>query len=76
MTRIHELLEARGCGVSYTSLRRFVRQRNSGRRGIRAVRMSDTEPGDVAEVDFGQLGMVVDPTQGRRCVVWVLIIVL
>ena len=38
--------------------------------------MADTEPGDVAEADFGRLGMVVDPAEGRRRVVWALIIVL
>ena len=76
VTRVHELLEARGCAVSYTSLRRFIRQRNWGRRSIRTVRMAYTEPGDVAEADFGRLGMVVDPAEGRRPVVWALIIVL
>ena len=34
VTRIQELLAARGCGVSYTSLRRFIRKRNWGRKGI------------------------------------------
>ena len=76
VTRIHELLAARGCSVSYASLRRFVVKRNWGRRSARTVRMADTEPGEVAEADFGRLGMITDPTTGKRKVVWALIIVL
>ena len=76
VTRIQELLEARGCTVSYTSLRRFIRKRNWGRRSVRTVRMADTEAREVAEADFGRLGMITDPTTGRRRVVWALIIVL
>ena len=76
LTRIHELLKARGCTASYASLRRFIRKRNWGRRGVRTVRMADTEPGEVAEVDFGRLGMITDPATNKRKVVWALIVVL
>ena len=76
LTRIHELLKARGCTVSYASLRRFVVKRNWGRRSARTVRMADTEPGEVAELDFGRLGMITDPATGKRKVVWALIVVL
>ena len=62
--------------VSYTSLRRFIRKRNWGRRSVRTVRMAYTEPGEVAEADFGRLGMITDPVTGKRKVVWALIIVL
>ena len=34
VTRVQELLEARGCTVSYPSLRRFIRKRNWRRRSI------------------------------------------
>ena len=76
LTRIRELLAARGCPVSYPSLRRFVLKRNWRRRSQTTVRMEDTAPGEVAEVDFGRLGMIVDPETGRRRAVWGLIIVL
>ena len=66
LTRIRELLAARGCPVSYPSLRRFVLKRNWQRRSQTTVRMEDTAPGEVAEVDFGRLGMIVDPATGRR----------
>ena len=76
MTRIRELLEVRGCRVSYPSLRRFILKRNWQRRSKTTVRMEDTPPGEVAEVDFGRLGMITDPETGRRRAVWALIIVL
>ena len=76
LTRIHELLLVRGCAVSYSSLRRFIVKRNWGRRSVRTVRMADTAPGEVAEVDFGRLGMITDPATGKRKVVWALIVVL
>ena len=76
MTRIHELLLGRGCQVSYQSLRRFIQKRNWSRRSRTTVRMEDTPPGEVAEVDFGRLGMVHDPDTGRRRAVWALIVVL
>ena len=38
--------------------------------------MAETAPGEVAEMDFGRLGLVGDPATGRRRVAWSLIIVL
>ena len=76
VTRIQELLAAQGCAVSYTSLRRFIQKRNWSRRSRTTVRMEDTPPGEVAEVDFGRMGLVHDPETGRRRVVWALIVVL
>ena len=76
LTRIHELLAARGCAVSYSTLRRFVQKRNWSRTGKTTVRMEDTPPGEVAEADFGRLGLVPDPATGKRKLVWAMIIVL
>ena len=76
LTRIQELLAERGCRVSYASLRRFVARRNWRRRSKVTVRMEDTPPGEVAEVDFGRLGLIHDPETGRRRAVWALIVVL
>ncbi|MYC33520.1 MAG: IS21 family transposase [Chloroflexi bacterium] len=76
LTRIHELLAARGCQVSYQSLRRFIIRRNWTRLGSTTVRMEDTPPGEVAEVDFGRLGLVPDPATGKRKLVWAMIVVL
>ena len=64
MTRIHELLAARGCSVSYPSLRRFVVKRNWRGTARTTLRMEGTLPGQVAEADFGRLGMIADPETG------------
>ena len=37
--------------------------------------MEDGPPGEVAELDFGRLGLVTDPESGRRRTVWALIVV-
>ena len=56
VTRVQELLAERGCPVSYASLHRFVARRNWRGRSRGTVRMEDTAPGKVAELDFGRLG--------------------
>ena len=76
VTRIQELLAQRGCEVSYTSLRRFLQRKHWRRRNLRTVRMEQSAPGEVAELDFGRLGYVVDQETGRRCTVWALLVVL
>ena len=75
MTRVQELLAERGCEVSYSSLRRFIQRRGWRRRQPVTVRMEDGPPGEVAEMDFGRLGLVTDPESGRRRTVWALIVV-
>ena len=76
LTRIQELLAARGCRISYSSLHRWIRRRNWQRRQSGTVRMEDTAPGEVAELDFGRLGLIQDPETGRRRTAWALIVVL
>jgi len=75
MTRIHELLGERGCAVSYNSLRRFIQRRGWRRRPV-TMRLAESAPGEVAELDFGRLGLVPDPESDRRRTVWALIVVL
>ena len=76
VTRIHELLLARGCPVTYQSVRRFMERRDWRRVRRTTVRMEDTPPGEVAELDFGRLGFIQDQETGRRCTVWALLVVL
>ena len=75
VTRVQELLAERGCEVSYSSLRRFIQRRGWRRRQQPTVRMEDGPPGEVAEMDFGRLGLITDPESGRRRTVWALIVV-
>ena len=49
--------------------------RGWGRRQPLTVRMEDGPPGEVAELDFGRLGLIPDPESGRRRTVWALIVV-
>lgn len=76
LTRIQELLEKHNCTVAYTSLRRFIARRGWGKNNQSTVRMPDTKPGEVAEMDFGRLGMLWDPESGRKRLAWVMVIVL
>ena len=62
VTRIHELLADRGCRVSYASVGRFIRRRGWQRRSATTVRMGESAPGEVAEMDFGRLGSRVSPS--------------
>src|ERR1700730_5339059 len=77
LTRIQELLrQQQGVAVAYTTLRRYVRQAGLWKQPRSTVRMAPTMPGEVAEMDFGKLGTLINPVTGRRQVVWGLLVVL
>jgi len=77
LTKVHELLGRLGMRVPYSSLHRFAIKRCSFHERQRiTVRVADVEPGELAEVDFGRLGLVPDPETGRRCVLHALIVTL
>jgi transposase len=76
LTRIAELLGQRGVSVAYTTLRRFVRTHGLTAAPRDTVRMADTAPGEVAQFDFGRLGLLLDPATGKRQLVWAMNIVL
>ena len=65
LTRIQELLSQDGVSVTYTTLRRFVRQAGLWKQPRSTVRMAPTAPGEVAEMDFGKLGTLVNPITGN-----------
>lgn len=73
LTRIQELLSV---PVTYTTLRRYVRQAGLWKAPRSTVRMAPTAPGEVAEMDFERLGLLLNPETGRRQMVWGLSIVL
>jgi Transposase and inactivated derivatives len=67
LTRVQELLAQRHLMIAYSSLYRFVKRRGwLGRNSHTTVRMADTEPGEMAEADFGRLGLMWDPQSGRK----------
>jgi hypothetical protein len=77
LTKVHELLARRGVHVPYSSLHRFaIKHCGFAERRRITVRMAECEPGELAEVDFGRLGLVYDPESGRRRTLWALVVVL
>jgi transposase len=77
LSKVHQLLARQGIAVPYSSLHRFA-TRHCGFHDERriTVRVADVAPGELAEVDFGRLGLVPDPATGRRRVLHALIVTL
>ena len=75
-TRIREFLADRECRISYSSLYRWLRRRNWQRRQTDTVRMGESVPCEVAELDFGRQGYIDDQESSRRPAVWALLVVL
>lgn len=72
--KIAELLERRGVAVPTRTVQRYVAEICGRTRGQGpTVRIADGEPGDECQVDFGKMGLVPDPTSGRRRVTHALI---
>jgi transposase len=77
LSKVHELLTRKGVQVPYSSLHRFA-VAHCGFHDARrvTVRRAEVAPGELAEVDFGRLGFVHDPTTGKRRTLHALIITL
>jgi transposase len=73
MATIHQRLsDERGLAASVASLRRYVAANlpeEARRAQVRVLRLDPPEPGQEAQVDYGQMGRWVDPATGRRHVV-------
>jgi hypothetical protein len=76
LTKVHTLLARRGINVAYGSLHRFAQKYCQFRCKRLTVRMAEPLPGEVAEVDFGRMGLVFDPAEDRRRVLHALLITL
>jgi transposase len=76
LTRVQELLAQQGAPVAYTTLRRFVRQAGLWKPTRSTLRMAETAPGEIAEMDFGRLGVLPNPLTSRGQVIWALVVVL
>lgn len=76
LSKVHIKLERLGVVVPYSSLHRFARDYCGFNAAANiTVRMADSEPGQYAQVDFGQLGYLGEPNNGRR-LLWALIVTL
>jgi transposase len=59
LTKVHELLGREGLVVSYSTLHGFARKWcEFGRAGSITVRRAESLPGEMAEADFGRLGLL------------------
>jgi transposase len=65
--KVGQLLARRGVVVPARTLDRFVVEVCGPRRGRTVtVRVADGEPGRELQVDFGRMGLIPDPSTGRR----------
>jgi transposase len=77
LSKVHQLLGRQGIVVPYSTLHRFaVTQCGFGAAGRVTVRMAEARPGELAEIDFGRLGLVYDPEAHRQRTAWALVVVL
>ncbi len=75
LTKVHMKLLRSGVETSYSSLYRFT-QEHIGIGNGGTVRMAETEPGEVAEVDFGRLGYLFDKAINRLRALYALVVTL
>ena len=76
LAKCHDLLSRRGVEVTYTSLYRFAVKHCGFGAKRTTVRMADVAPGELAEVDFGRLGLIRDCLLERRRVLHALVVTL
>ena len=76
LTKVHQLLERDGIFVRYEALSRFAKKHCDFRQAKVTVRMAETEPGEIAEVDFGKLGPVYDNLTGKNKIAHALLVTL
>jgi transposase len=77
VSKIHQLLcRDYGLQVSYHALWRYIRRELGWHKKRPTVRIDDPPAGQEAQVDFGEMGFVVDAQTGARRKLWVLIITL
>lgn len=76
LTKCHDLLTRRGVAVTYSSLYRFALKHCGVGARASTVRMAEVAPGEVAEIDFGRLGLIGDGHLTRRRVLWALVVTL
>lgn len=76
LTKVHMKLLRTGVVTSYSSLYRFAQEHIEMPGNHGTVRMAETEPGEVAEVDFGRLGYLFDKTLNRMRLLYALVVTL
>src|SRR5438105_2914196 len=60
LTRMQELLAQDGLRCSYMTLLRFVRRAGWSARPRTTVRVAESQPGEVAEIDYGRMSFLLN----------------
>lgn len=76
LVKVHELLARHGVFASYSTLHRFAVRECGFRAPAHTVRVAEVAPGELAEVDFGRLGLIFDAETERRRVCNALVVTL
>lgn len=77
LSKVHELLAREGLVVSYSGLYRFARKWcDFGTASSITVRRAESQPGELAEADFGRLGRLQEQLCGQPRVVYGFILTL
>lgn len=76
LKKVHELLARTNVTTSYATLRRFAMRELQWRTRPTTVRLSDPPPGQEAQVDFVELGRVLDASTGKQRRTWALVVTL
>ena len=66
IVKIEELLARSGCVVPYRTLHRFAVERCGFRVKSTTMRITDGEPGVECQIDFAQMGFILDPETGKK----------
>jgi transposase len=66
IVKIEELLARQGVRVPYRTLHRFAVERCGFRVKGTTVRVVDGEPGVECQIDFAQMGLLLDPETGKK----------
>jgi hypothetical protein len=66
VVKIAELLARQGCVVPYRTLHRFAVEQCGFRVRSTTVRVNDGEPGIECQIDFAQMGFILDPETGKK----------
>jgi transposase len=76
LSKVHTLLGRMSVDVTYSTLRRFVRDELDWHCRTPSVRLEDPPPGQEAQIDFGEMGRVHDAETGKARRLWVLVVTL
>ncbi|HET9648327.1 MAG TPA: hypothetical protein VFP34_08860, partial [Microlunatus sp.] len=74
LVKIEDLLARSGTRVPYRTLHRFATAQCGFRPRRSTVRVLDGDPGVECQIDFAQMGFLLDPETGRRRKVHALIL--